>query len=78
MFCYAGGSKTKAPAVYVPCGSQTTRLTMEIKPETIKKVAYPALAAVVAATALSSCQQQQQQEMEILSGVPPCVAPAKK
>lgn len=51
---------------------------MEIKPEAAKKVAYPVLAAVVAATALSSCQQQQQQEMEILSGVPPCVAPAKK
>lgn len=41
---------------------------MEITPETIKKVAYPALAAVVAATALSACQQQQQEPM-ILGGV---------
>lgn len=30
---------------------------MEIKPETVKKLTYPALAAVAAA-ALTSCQQQ--------------------
>ncbi len=41
---------------------------MEIKPETVKKVAYPALAAVVAATALSACQQQQQQQNPFILG----------
>ena len=40
---------------------------MEIKPETVKKVAYPALAAVMAA-ALSSCQQQQQYPEQRCSG----------
>ena len=33
---------------------------MEIKPETVKKVAYPALAAVMAAAAFSSCARQPQ------------------
>lgn len=33
---------------------------MEIKPETVKKVAYPALAAVVTAVVFSSCDQQVQ------------------
>lgn len=33
---------------------------MEIKPETVKKVAYPALAAVMAAAAFSSCDRQPQ------------------
>ncbi len=51
---------------------------MEIKPETIKKVAYPVFAAVAATTAFSSCQQQQQQGVDMLGGVPPCVVPAKK
>lgn len=34
---------------------------MDIKPEPAKTLAYPAVAAVIAATALSSCQQEQQQ-----------------
>lgn len=46
---------------------------MEIKPETVKKVAYPVAAALVAVAALSSCQQQQQQQQnqsaQILGGV---------
>lgn len=33
---------------------------MDIKPETVKKVAYPVLAAVVTATVLSACEQQVQ------------------
>ncbi len=49
---------------------------MEIKPETVKKLAYPALAAVMAAATLSSCQQQQGQPC---AGVPMApVAPVKK
>lgn len=47
---------------------------MEIQPETVKKVAYPALAAVAAAAALSSCQQGQQQFIQ--GGIRPVEAPA--
>ncbi len=47
---------------------------MEIKPETVKKVTYPALAAVAAAAALSSCQQTQQQVIQ--GGIRPVEAPA--
>ncbi|MCQ2366705.1 MAG: hypothetical protein MJ056_06055 [Akkermansia sp.] len=43
---------------------------MEIKPETVKKVAYPMAAAVAAATALSACQQQQQLVGKVPAPVP--------
>ena len=50
---------------------------MEIKPETVKKVAYPVAAAIAAATVLASCQQQQQQHF-VGGQVPPTVQHLKK
>ena len=44
---------------------------MEIKPQTVKQVAYPVLAATAAALALSACQQQQQQTEQGHAGAPP-------
>lgn len=41
---------------------------MEIKPQTVKQVAYPVLAATAAALALSACQQQTEQGH---AGAPP-------
>lgn len=43
---------------------------MEIKPQTVKQVAYPVLAATAAALALSACQQQKQTEQGH-AGAPP-------
>ncbi|MDO4222151.1 MAG: hypothetical protein Q4C88_08540 [Akkermansia sp.] len=42
---------------------------MEIKPQTVKQVAYPVLAATAAALALSACQQQQTEQGH--AGAPP-------
>lgn len=46
---------------------------MEIQPEPAKTPAYPAVVAVIAAAALSSCQQTQQQFIQ--GGIRPVEAP---
>lgn len=47
---------------------------MDIKPEPAPNLAYPIVAAVIAASALSSCQQVQQQSIQ--GGIRPVEAPA--
>ena len=47
---------------------------MDIKPEPSRNLAYPVVAAVITAAALSSCQQVQQQFIQ--GGIRPVEAPA--